>query len=257
MRTPKITIGIIGYGMVGKAVEYGFPNSYIIVSDPQYNKTTIKDLCHRDPDAIFVCVPTPTDNTNYSILRNTLDSLVDEGYTGLIIVKSTVPANYIEEYDIVYNPEFLSRATSKQDFTRPALLLLGGDRANEAADLYKKYSKVHADKVIITDVKTASLAKYCMNTFYATKVTFMNSMARVADKVGVDWNELSGILAAQPWMGTQHLQVPGTDGYYGFGGPCLPKDTEAMVKEHDIELLKLVLQLNSQYRNEDTSSSTK
>lgn len=256
MRNPKITIGIIGYGMVGKAVESGFPNTYIIISDPQYNGVTISEMCNSDPDAIFVCVPTPTDDTNYSLLRNTLEQIVDAGYTGLIIVKSTVPSHYIEEYDIVYNPEFLSRATAKEDFIEPALLLLGGDRADEAAELYKKYSKVEPDQVILTDVKTASLAKYCMNTFYATKVTFMNSMAKVADKVGVEWSELSTILAAQPWMGVQHLQVPGPDGFHGFGGPCLPKDTEAMVKEHDVELLKVVLSLNNKFRYEDAISST-
>ena len=90
-----------------------------------------------------------------------------------------------------------------------------------------------------------------MNSFYATKVTFMNQMYDVANELGVDFNQVGNILSQHPWMGTHHFQVPGPDGKRGFGGPCLPKDTAALVKEYDVEILKSVLALNDKYRGKD------
>lgn len=244
-------IGIIGYGMVGKAVEYGFNKTECIISDPAYGLTDIVDVVQANPEAIFVCVPTPTDHDNYSLLIGIIKDIKHAGYTGLIVVKSTVPSTYVEEFDIVYNPEFLSRATANQDFIRPPFVLLGGrsELTRQVAELYRKYSQVKLEKIIYTDIKTASLAKYTMNSFYATKVTFMNQMYDVAQELGVNWSSLTDILKQQPWMGTHHFAVPGPDGERGFGGSCLPKDTEALVKEFDLKLLATVIDLNTQYRN--------
>ena len=243
-------IGIIGYGMVGKAVEYGFPNTRVVVSDPAYNTVTIKDVCASGAEAIFVCVPTPTDDTNYELLRSVLTDIRDCNYSGITVLKSTVLPHHVELFDIVYNPEFLSRATSFNDFVNPEVLIIGGDSDSCKAllNIYEKYSIVKPKNVFLTDVKTASMAKYTMNSFYATKVTFMNEMYEVAQWVGVNWNELTDILKAQPWMGTHHFAVPGPDGKRGFGGPCLPKDTEALVKEFDVKLLKSVLERNKEFR---------
>jgi UDPglucose 6-dehydrogenase len=244
-------IGIIGYGMVGKAVEYGFKNTQVIVSDPAYGMTDVVDVVQANPEVIFVCVPTPTDKYKYSLLRGILKDIAQTGYSGLVVVKSTVLPQYIEDFDVLYNPEFLSRATANTDFTNPPMLIIGGDKdkANKLLTIYKKYSTVTTDKVFITDVKTASLAKYAMNSFYATKVTFMNQMYDVAQQIDADWTAVADILKEHPWMGTHHFAVPGPDGSRGFDGPCLPKDTEALVKEFDVELLKTVLTLNTQYRN--------
>lgn len=242
-------IGIIGYGMVGKAVEYGFPRTQHIISDPQYNNITVSDVCRADPEAVFVCVPTPTDDNNYSILTGVLDQIRDSGYGGITIVKSTVLPKYLENYDVVYNPEFLSRSTSLSDFVRPPILVIGGERAQQVLELYVKYSCVYAPYLALTDIKTAALAKYTFNTFYATKIAFMNQIYDVAEKMGVNYDDLVNIIDKHPWMGSHHLQVPGDDNMRGFGGPCLPKDTEAFTREFDLELLKTVLKLNDEYRN--------
>jgi UDPglucose 6-dehydrogenase len=242
-------IGIIGYGMVGQAVEYGFSKTKVFVCDPKYNHVTIKGLCLLNPEAIFVCVPTPTDDNNYSLLTSVLDEISDMNYQGLVIVKSTIIPKYLEKYDIVYNPEFLSRSTSKNDFVNPHLLILSGKKSEQALQLYTKYSVVDTKNVYITDINTASFLKYVMNTFYATKVTFMNSMYDVAKEMNVNYDEAIDILSKHPWMGTNHFKVPGPDGKRGFGGPCLPKDTECLVKNYDVELLKKVLELNKHYRN--------
>jgi nucleotide sugar dehydrogenase len=245
-------IGIIGYGMVGKAVSYGFSKTDQLISDPKYNDLTVEYMCGKDPEAIFVCVPTPTDDTNYEVLIGVLDRIFATSYSGIVVVKSTVLPNYIEQYPIVYNPEFLSRATANEDFVKPPFVLIGSNdqsKADRLASIYRSSSVVDTDKFFFTDIKTASLAKYCMNSFYATKVTFMNQMYDVAQHLGVNWEGVASILANHPWMGTHHFQVPGPDGGRGFGGPCLPKDTEALVKEFDVELLKSVLAVNQKYRS--------
>lgn len=241
-------IGIIGYGMVGKAVANGFSKTDKLISDPKYNDLSIEYMVSKNPEAIFVCVPTPTDGTDYKILRDAIDTINANKYTGLVVVKSTVLPYVLEQYDVVYNPEFLSRATANEDFVNPPMVILGGKRAIDLLALYKKYSDVDTSKTFITDVKTACLTKYIMNSFYATKVTFMNQMYDVSTELGVDFAEVGNILSQHPWMGTHHFQVPGPDGERGFGGPCLPKDTEALAGAYDVELLNTVLELNRKYR---------
>jgi UDPglucose 6-dehydrogenase len=243
-------IGIIGYGMVGKAVDYGFSSTQRVISDPEYNDTTIADVCAKDPKAIFVCVPTPTDGTDFAILRSVLAEIKNTTYSGLVVVKSTVFPDVLEGFDVLYNPEFLSRATSNEDFVNPPMVIIGGEstRRLELLDVYTKYSRVKIDRIFLTDIKTAALAKYTMNTFYALKVTYMNAVYDIAGEMGADYDKVTEILAAHPWMGTHHFQVPGPDGERGFGGPCLPKDTQALADKYNVEILSKVLELNRQYR---------
>jgi UDP-glucose 6-dehydrogenase len=127
------------------------------------------------------------------------------------------------------------------------MLIIGGDDGEDLLNLYYKYSIVKTDKIFLTTVRTAAMCKYMMNSFYAMKVIFMNEMY---DVIGNDdWDELTDILSQHPWMGSHHFQVPGPDGDRGFGGPCLPKDTEALANEYDIKLLNRVLELNDGYRH--------
>jgi len=205
-------IGIVGYGMVGKAVDYGFPNTSKIICDPVYNDTTLEEVCSFNPEAIFVCVPTPTDNTNYEILKSVLNQINQFGYKGLTV------------------------------------LIIGGDKAKEVLNIYQKYSIVKTDNIFLTDVQTASLTKYTMNSFYALKVTFMNSIFDISKEMNVNYSELIKMLSKHPWMGSHHFEVPGPDGQRGFGGPCLPKDTQALSKKFDMKLLNTALELNNQYR---------
>ena len=242
-------IGIIGYGMVGKAVRCGFPSLSCIISDPAYNKTSIEDVCNASPMAIFICVPTPTDSSNYSLITSILTRIQQKHYTGLVIVKSTVPFTYIDRFDVVYNPEFLSRATYMEDFINPPFLILGGKDAEHALKLYDTHSIVNTPHKFVTDVKTASMIKYITNSFFALKVTYMNLMYDIAEKHGADYSMIAEALCRHPWMGSNHFKVPGPDGERGFGGPCLPKDTKAFAQEFDIDILYKILQLNTNYRS--------
>ena len=243
-------IGIIGYGFVGKAVANGFPHTKQIIKDPAYNDITISDIIASIPEAIFVCLPTPTDDSDYHLLKSTLKEINDLDYNGIVVVKSTILPHYLKDFDVVLNPEFLSRGTANEDFINPPFVLIGGDKnkTEKLLNIYEKYSCVNLDKVFLTDLKTASLYKYMVNSFYATKVTFFNEIYEVCQKIGVDYEELKDIMFHNPWIANQHVTVPGHEGR-GFSGPCLPKDTEALVKEYNVELLKAVLEINSGYCN--------
>lgn len=244
-------IGIIGYGFVGQAVAKGFPKTPILVSDPKYNELSIQHICSQSPEAIFVCVPTPTDDSNYETLKSVLTEINYLGYKGLVVVKSTILPHHLEGFDVILNPEFLSRKTADNDFINPPFVLFGGDpeKTKQLYEIYKKYSIVDLKTVKFTDIKTASLAKYTFNTFYATKLTYMNQIYDIAQQMGVDFEELKSVLKLNPWIGVSHLDVPGHEGR-GFSGPCLPKDTEALVKEYSVELLQKVLEINSKYRTD-------
>lgn len=240
-------IGIIGYGMVGSALKEAFYKETIVVVDPKFNDVTIKDLVNRKPKAIFVCVPTPTDNSNYIIIRSVLDQL-KLLYDGLVIVKSTILPEVLEPYDVIYNPEFLSRATAKDDMIKPPMVVIGAnseEKCNKLAALYAKHSIIDLSNLFFCTVRQACYIKYMMNTFYATKITFMNEMYDIINS-DEDFEVVTQACAAHPWMGTHHFQVPGPDGKRGFGGPCLPKDTEAL-KDRS-HLLGKVLELNKARR---------
>jgi UDPglucose 6-dehydrogenase len=242
-------IGIIGYGMVGRAVKHGFSKTQVFYSDPKYNTVSVKHLCKMELDAIFVCVPTPSDGTDYALLKSVLQEIKDSNYIGLVVVKSTVLPEHLAGFDVLYNPEFLTRSTSLEDFVNPEYLIIGGRRGQELLDLYARESTVDTSNCYLVDIPTASLIKYTMNTFYALKVTYMNSIYDVAQDMGADYATAAEILSTHPWMGSHHFAVPGPDGQRGFGGPCLPKDTQALTHKYKLALLDTVLELNKGYRN--------
>lgn len=244
-------IGIIGYGMVGQAVAIGFPTVEKFIVDPACSSNTIEQLIASKPEAIFVCVPTP-DGDDFKIIRSVLEQVRNQ-YGGLVIVKSTVPDQYIEPYDVVFNPEFLSRKTAAIDFITPPFTIFGGRKelCEQAVLLYNTKSIVVMTNTYVVDMATASLIKYTLNSFYALKVTFMNEVYDAAKKTGADYDKLASIISTHPWVGKQHLQVPGPDGERGFGGPCLPKDARAFVHHYGSELLPLAIKLNRQIRGND------
>ena len=235
-------IGIVGHGFVGSAVNQAFTKDVKkFIVDPKYfRENTMRDLMAFRPDITFVCVPTPQSETgecDTELLAKVLHELNRiKGH--LVVVKSTVPAYKLEQITsrcidlkCVLNPEFLTEKNYIKDFQNPAMLLLGGDRVdtNRVEEIYKKHSVCRPCPVFHTDMVTASMVKYCINSFLATKVTFMNEMYDVLKAArGADWREFTRILNAEDRMGTSHMQVPGNDGLRGYSGSCFPKDTAAL-----------------------------
>jgi UDPglucose 6-dehydrogenase len=235
-------LGIVGHGFVGTAVDHGFTRDIQkFIVDPKHNSTnTIEDLIKFKPDATFVAVPTPQSESgecNTEILEGVMQQLnTSKGL--LVIVKSTVPAYKLQKIQeecinirIVYNPEFLTEKNYIDDFVNPAMHVFGG--MNKDTDAVEKLYLEHSDckecPVYKTDLITASMVKYCINSFLATKVTFMNEMYDVLKAArGADWNTFTKIIANDPRIGNSHMRVPGNDGQRGYAGSCFPKDTAAL-----------------------------
>lgn len=258
----KVKIGIVGMGFVGSAVKNAFVKAdvYGVDIDPAKGQYTMEEMLSRKPQAVFICVPTPSlpsGHVDQSFLEAVLAQIPKEV---LCIVKSTITPNWLQKMPnrIVYNPEFLTQRTAIEDFINCDSLIFGGKKEDcyLAEAIYREGSIVNPCPVFHTDIATASLVKYTLNCHFAAKVAFMNEIYRLHSKVaGSTWNEFKVILGADKRLGHTHLDVPGHDGYFGYGGACFPKDTRALLNyAHDqgvnLSILREVIASNERVRDE-------
>ena len=242
-----MNIGIIGKGFVGSAVQFGFsPNTgcdanvKVYDKDPNKSQNTLEEVM-SESDFIFLSVPTPS-NADGSINLDIVDKALEEinnfnDRGNIILLRSTmIPGstrNFQQKYpklNLVFNPEFLTERSANFDFINQSRFIIGGESRNttKVAEMYRwRFGK--SIPVIETNYETAELIKYMNNCFFATKVSFMNEMKLVADKCGVDWNVAVDGFIRDGRIGHSHLNVPGHDGKFGFGGSCFPKDIQAMI----------------------------
>ncbi len=241
-------IGIVGNGFVGSAVSYGFSeqcqvhDSEIRIYDknPKLSTHTLSETL--ESDFIFVSVPTPS-NSDGSINLDIIYSLfkvmnrLNKRDDNVILLRSTVVPgtsyNLQREFtnlNIVFNPEFLTQASAKFDFINQSRCVIGGDKVwvEKVTELFK-WRFGDSFPVIETDWQTAEMIKYMNNTFFATKVSFMNEMYQIGKSCGVDWKTAVDGFVRDGRVGHSHLNVPGPDGKLGFGGVCFPKDIQAMI----------------------------
>lgn len=168
----------------------------------------------------------------------------------VIVTKSTVPVgtgerirkiisqNLKEEidFDITSNPEFLREGAAIEDFMRPNRVVIGAKSQQAVAilkDLYKPLYLIETP-FVITNIETAELIKYASNSFLATKISFINEIANLCEKVGADVNVVAKAMGLDGRIGTKFLHAGA-----GFGGSCFPKDTKALLQiasEHGVEL---------------------
>lgn len=238
-------IGIIGHGFVGSAVANGFKRDVNkLIVDPALTDVTIKVLVDNfNPAGVFVCVPTPETKSGdvcVDIATEVLKELHDLKYKGIVIIKSTITPRHLTRFKkkfstlkLVYNPEFLTEANSLNDFLNPSMQILGGKwRDCEWVErLYVRHSNVRVVPTFKVDLITASMLKYTINSWLATKVTFFNELRELYDasNTKVPWESFTDMLTRDPRMGDTHMQVPGPDRQPGFGGHCFPKDTAALL----------------------------
>ncbi len=111
-------------------------------------------------------------------------------------------------------------------------IIIGGrvQAYREQAERLIKIGQPDADRVAHCTIEEASLAKYTINSFLATKVTFMNEIYQLAESIGADYKMVSWMTTLDTRIGSSHMRVPGPDGQFGFGGMCFPKDTSALLK---------------------------
>ena len=244
----KYTIGIIGKGFVGNAVAQGFSsgsgyeaNVLIYDKNPDLAHNSLIEVVDKS-DFIFISVPTPSNkdgSINLDIVNSVMKdvSSVETTNSPIVLLRSTIVPGTSEkiqsnfpELKIVFNPEFLTERSAVFDFLSQTRYVLGGVPANtsKVADLYRdRFGQSIA--VIETDFKSAELIKYVCNCFFATKVSFLNEMRLISDQIDADWDAVIEGFVRDGRVGHSHINVPGPDGKFGFGGSCFPKDVQALI----------------------------
>ena len=252
-------VGIVGLGNVGSIMNELFPNAYIYDEPKNIGTRAEINTC----EFVFVCVPTPM-SADGSCDTSIVDDVLSWLDPSIIILRSTVPVGYTTSMRIkrryeglysgmVFQPEYYGE-TFNHPFENPhnrPWITLGGDIlvTKQVADLYKTVytSDIYINQV---DSKTAELAKYMENSFLATKVTFCNQFYDLANKFGINYDQLRETWLLDPRIGRSHTFVyPDNRGY---GGSCLPKDTAAIIKQGedvgvDMKVLKAVEEVNKEY----------
>ena len=261
-------LGIIGKGFVGSAVANGFDkNVEQFIVDPKHNNNTIEELVEFNPSVTFICVPTPVaedGSCDTNIVKDVLIELSMRDYKGVVVVKSTIIPDYLHEFKrefdlkIVYNPEFLTEANANEDFKNPPFQVFGGKwkDCEVVEKAYLRHSSVRIVPTFKVDLTTASLLKYTIDSWLATKVVFFNELYKLhkSGSSAVGWEQFTDMLSRDERIGGSHMKVPGPDGDFGFGGHCFPKDTQALLKYAEsknvkLSVLKKATDTNNKIRN--------
>lgn len=206
------------------------------------------DIAHavNHAEVQFIAVGTPPDETGAADLKYVLkvaeNIARNMNHRKVVVVKSTVPVGTSDKvrktvsdclgernsglaYDVVSNPEFLKEGAAVSDFLKPDRIIVGAasDHARDVMkELYEPFNRNH-DRTIYMDVRSAELTKYAANAMLATKISFINEMANLAELLGADIENVRRGIGADPRIG-YHFIYPGI----GYGGSCFPKDVQAL-----------------------------
>ncbi|MCU0578831.1 MAG: UDP-glucose/GDP-mannose dehydrogenase family protein [Desulfobacterota bacterium] len=217
---------------------------------------------------IFIAVGTPPDRqgrADLQYVRAVAEAIgrTMDGYK-IIVTKSTVPvgtgkviADIVRQhqkkkhaFDIVSNPEFLREGSAIEDFLRPNRVVIGAESDQAVAIMKDLYSPLYLIETpfVITGVETAEMIKYASNAFLATKISFINEMANICERVGADVQQVAKGMGLDQRIGPKFLHAGP-----GFGGSCFPKDTQAIVQlakalDYDFEIVQAVLRVNQRQR---------
>ena len=226
----------------------------------------------KDVEIIFLALPTPPDEDGSADLKYVLGvakdigALLQKGDYKLIVDKSTVPVGTAEKvqaavvkslegrnidspqslFDVVSNPEFLREGVAVDDFMKPNRVVIGttSEKAIKVmSTLYAPFVR-QGNPVIFMDEKSAELTKYAANAFLATKISFMNEIAQMCEKLGADVDMVRKGIGSDDRIGRRFLFSG-----IGYGGSCFPKDVQALVKSsqnenYDFKILEAVMEVN-------------
>ena len=220
----------------------------------------------KTADVICLALPTPPGENGSADLKYILGVAEEIGklLTDYIVIidKSTVPVgtadkvhqaiakNYKGEFDVVSNPEFLREGVAVEDFMKPDRVVIGtqSERAKKVMnDLYAPFVR-QGNPVIFMDERSAELTKYAANSFLAAKISFMNEIARLCEKMGADVDMVRKGIGSDNRIGKRFL-FPGI----GYGGSCFPKDVQALIRSakdvnYDFEILNAVMKVNDEQK---------
>jgi UDPglucose 6-dehydrogenase len=219
----------------------------------------------------LIAVGTPPDEDGSADLRYVLGAArTIAGHMSrycVVVTKSTVPVGTADkvrreiestlrtrgvgiEFDVVSNPEFLKEGAAVQDFMKPDRVVLGTDNSRSMElmrALYEPFTRSH-DRLMVMDIRSAELTKYAANAMLATKISFMNELANLAERLGADIEKVRLGIGSDPRIGYSFI-YPGT----GYGGSCFPKDVRALIRsarevDHEPEILAAVESVNTRQK---------
>lgn len=222
----------------------------------------------KESEAAFICVGTPSDKDGSADLRYVLSVARDIGknldHYMVVVTKSTVPIGTSEkvraavqeeldkrgvniEFDVASNPEFLKEGDAINDFMKPDRIVIGTDnpRAEEVLRRLYKPFLLNGHPILFMDIPSAEMTKYAANAMLATRISFMNELSRLCEKVGADINWVRKGIGSDPRIGPKFLYAG-----IGYGGSCFPKDVKALIKtgqDHgvDLSIIKAVENVNN------------
>ncbi len=262
-------LGIIGYGIVGQALAYGFSrpeikeNYQIRFYDKYKDTDTLEDVVIKS-EFIFIALPTPMKEDESGIDLSIIEEMVKEitkftdNTDKIIVIKSTVvpgtTAALEKKYpksNFAFNPEFLTEANYLEDFVNADRNVVGANNdlsSRRVVALYRQ--RFPHTKIFQTDTTTAEMVKYMANALLATKVIFANEMFDLCQALGIKYEEVKSMVVADRRIYDSHLDVTTSR---GFGGKCFPKDVVALIgraKELKLEpkLLETVWSQNKKIR---------
>jgi len=256
-------IGIVGQGFVGTAVNKGLKQHFKIETYDIAKISTCESLADlsEKSDVVFVCLPTPMKkdgSCHIDIVESTLLGLDVINECKTVVVKSTIPPGTTKKWNslfaniqVVFNPEFLTEANSVEDFKSQNRIIIGGPRpaTTKVKRIFAKaFPKV---PIIKTGSTTAEMVKYFLNCFLATKVSFANEMYQICEGLDIDYDKVTEYAIYDERLGKSHLNVPGPDGDYGYGGHCFPKDVKALINvAHNLDVSSTMLNATDSKNND-------
>ena len=234
--------------------------------------STSYDDAMAHADCVFLAVGTPPDEDGSADLTHILAAARSIGQRidrpVVVVDKSTVPVGTADKvrasiqreldqrgstlaFSVVSNPEFLKEGAAIDDFMRPDRIVIGSDDADATRlmrQLYAPFSRNH-EKLVEMDVRSAELTKYAANAMLATRISFMNELANLAEALGADIESVRHGMGLDPRIGSQFLYAG-----MGYGGSCFPKDVKALVKtgadhEQTLHILEATERVNEQQKN--------
>jgi UDP-glucose 6-dehydrogenase len=230
-----MSIVVLGKGFVGEAT------GLVLGEDPAWHDPA-KGFQIRDFSPYthaVICVPTPgiEAGLDHQAVSDCVDTLIGGGFGGVLIVRSTCEPWYLDslvrEYSsVIYWPEFLRERHASEDSLNPRQVIVGGE-IGIASDWCKRLRRSGYGIGVewtVTDVQTAAVIKLGLNSALAAKVMMFNSLHQACLRSGADWETVRSAVGNDHRIGAEQTMVPGPDGRMGFGGKCLPKDTNAFLQ---------------------------
>ena len=253
-------IGVIGLGVVGSAVKFGFESlgHEVYTHDIKLN-TEIDNIL--DTEICYVCVPTPiNDNVscNINIVEHVIEELYQINYSGIIAIKSTVVPGTTEKLKdkyknqkICFVPEFLRERCAIPDFCENHDLLVIGTEDKDSFNKIKKSHGKYPKKIIQLSCTEAELSKYFNNIYNANLIIFANSFYEICKSMGINYSNVKDAVVNRKNISDVYLDC--NENLRGFGGMCLPKDLLALnslVKnlKLDIQFFDSILLENDKYK---------